>query len=66
MGVGIELFNAPWSGLSPVQALHKRVSAWGVYLCLEGQGDLVSRLRTPTTHIIPLVIPIINLLTKSP
>ena len=29
------------------------------------RGDLVSRFRIPTTHIITLVIPIINLLTKS-
>ena len=33
---------------------------------LEGQGDLVSRLVTPITHIVTPVIPIINLLTKSP
>ena len=31
---------------------------------LEGQGDLVSRLITPRTHIVTLFIPIINLLTK--
>ena len=35
-------------------------------LYLEGQGDLVSRLITPITHIVPPVIRIINLLTKSP
>ena len=34
--------------------------------CLEGQGDLVSRLITPITHIVALIIPIINLVTKSP
>ena len=34
--------------------------------CLEGQGDLVSRLITPITHIVTLVIPSINQLTKSP
>ena len=33
---------------------------------LEGKGDLVSRLITPMTHMITLLIPIINLLTKSP
>ena len=33
---------------------------------LEGQGDLVSRLITPITHIVTTIIPIINLLTKSP
>ena len=33
---------------------------------LEGQGDLVSRLITPITHIVTLVILIITLLTKSP
>ena len=36
---------------------------WRGYL--EGQGGLVSRLRTPVTHIVSLVIPIANLLTKS-
>ena len=30
--------------------------------CLEGRGDLVSRLRTPITYIVTLL----NLLTKSP
>ena len=33
---------------------------------LEGQGDEVSRLITPVTQIVTLVIPIINLLTKAP
>ena len=33
---------------------------------LKGQGDLVSRLATPVTHIVTPVIPIIRLLTKSP
>ena len=33
---------------------------------LEGQGDLVRRLVTHITHIVTLVIPIINMLTKSP
>ena len=33
---------------------------------LEGQGDLVSRLITPITHIVTLVLPLINLVTKSP
>ena len=32
---------------------------------LEGLGDLVSRLITPITHIVTLVIPVINLLTKA-
>ena len=36
----------------------------GAYL--EGQGDLVSRLITPITHIVTPIIPIINLVTKSP
>ena len=35
-------------------------------LYLEGQGDLVSRLITPLTHIVSPIIPIINLVTKSP
>ena len=33
---------------------------------LGGSGGLVSRLITPITHIVALIIPIINLLTKSP
>ena len=33
---------------------------------LEGQGDLVSRLITPISYIVALIIPIINLLTTSP
>ena len=36
----------------------------GAYL--EGHGDLVSRLITPIRHIITPIIPIVNLLTKSP
>ena len=35
-------------------------------LYVEGQGDLVSGLVTPITHIVTLVIPISNLLTKPP
>ena len=36
-------------------------------LYLEAQGDLVSRITTPRTHIIvTLIIPIIDLLAKSP
>ena len=33
---------------------------------LDGQGDLVSRLVTPITHIVNLIIPIIHPLTNSP
>ena len=33
---------------------------------LEGQEDLLSRLITPISHIVTLIIPIINLVTKSP
>ena len=35
-------------------------------LYLEGQGDLATRLITPITQIVTLLIPLINLLTKSP
>ena len=35
-------------------------------LYLEGHGDLVSKLIIPITHIKTPVIPLINLLTKSP
>ena len=34
--------------------------------CLEGQGDLVSRLIAPITRTVTLFIPLINLLAKSP
>ena len=37
----------------------------GLRAYLEDQGDLVSRLTTPITHIVTPFIPIINLLTKS-
>ena len=43
---------------------HKGPSIYPDYL--EGQGDLVSRLKTPIAHIVALIIPIISLLTKSP
>ena len=33
---------------------------------LEGQGDSVSRLIAPISHIVTRVIPLMNLLTKSP
>ena len=33
---------------------------------MESQGDLVSRLRTSITHVVILIIPILNLLTTSP
>ena len=32
----------------------------------EGQGDLVSRFINPINHLVTLVTPISNLLTKSP
>ena len=35
---------------------------WGY--CLEGQGDLASRLIVPISHIVTLDILIISLLTK--
>ena len=35
-------------------------------LYLEGQGDLVSRLITPRTHIVILIIPVINHLLSPP
>ena len=37
-----------------------------MYVDLEGQGDLASRLITRITHIVTRTIPIINLFTKSP
>ena len=42
---------------------HIVFKVWGY---LEGQGDLVSILKTPISHIVTPVIPIINLVTKSP
>ena len=44
--------------------MQKCVGACELYL--EGQEDLVSRLVTPITHIVTLIIPIINVVTKSP
>ena len=38
----------------------------GLGAYLEGQGDLVSRIIAPITHIVTPIVPIINLLTKSP
>ena len=32
---------------------------------LEGQGDLGKQVNNPITHIVTLVIPIVNLVTKS-
>ena len=37
----------------------------GFRVYLEGQGDLVSRLITPITRMVNLLIPIIHPLTKS-
>ena len=45
--------------------LYHYYTVWGVHL-LGGSGDLVSRLITPITHIVTLIIPIMNILTKSP
>ena len=36
-----------------------------LYDHLEGQWDLVSRLLAPITHIVSLVIPLVNLILKS-
>ena len=47
-------------------SLHKRYIGTMEGYYLEGQGDLVSRLVSPITQIVTLIIPIINLLTKSP
>ena len=33
---------------------------------LEGQGDLVRRLITPITHLVPLVMLLVNRFTTSP
>ena len=53
------------ASLSPYhQQVHSYMGISVSYL--EGQGDLVSRSRTPITHIVTLVISIINPLTKSP
>ena len=52
------------SGVAPTKDLAAIAEVTTDYL--EGQGDLVSRLITPITHIVTTVIPLINLLTKSP
>ena len=59
---GVE-FRTSWDP-TEVQVYHAMTSLTGKYL--EDQGDLVSRFITPRTHIVSLVIPISNLLTKSP
>ena len=59
---GVE-FRTSWDP-TEVHVYHAMTSLTGKYL--EGQGDLVSIFRTPITHIVSLVIPISNLLTKSP
>ena len=51
-------------GSNPYRAFWGSMLVCGVYL--EGQGDLVSRLITSITHIVTPIIPIINLVTKSP
>ena len=43
-----------------------KVDGCGIGAYLEGQGDFVNRLITPITHVVTLVVPIINLVTKSP
>ena len=44
----------------------ERVDVSDIAAFLEGQGDLKSRLITPLTHIVTLIIHIIHLLTVSP
>ena len=48
------------------QRLSQEMSQTTPITYLEGQGDLVSRLIAPITHIVTLLTPILNLLTKSP
>ena len=52
--------------LPPVAALPHPPKAKPSPAGWEGQGDLVSRLITSITHMVTLIIPFINLLTKSP
>ena len=49
---------------SPRYLTCKEPATEGAYL--EGQEDLASRLITSITHIVTLIIPLANLLTKSP
>ena len=52
----------------PLQHAFRNSGLQGVRVAplLGGSGDLISRLRTPIAHVVPPVIPLINLLTKSP
>ena len=43
-----------------------RPSKLGFMVYLEGKGDLVSGLIPPIRHIMALLIPFVNLLTRSP
>ena len=61
--VGLHVDDVDVAG-KDTRSLDEGFRLWGVYL--EGQGDLVSRLIAPITHIVTLLIPIITLLTKSP
>ena len=51
------------SGLSSDEGMEKHENCCTTYL--EGQGDLVSRLLIPITHIVALIVASVNLLTKS-
>ena len=51
-------------GRSKIVSGREAIVSYTVYL--EGHGDLVSILITPISHIVTPIIPIINLLTKSP
>ena len=53
----------PPTNPDPTERDHKFLRFRGY---LEGHRDLVSRLITPITHIITLIIHLIKLLTKSP
>ena len=47
------------------QSRIKKPFATGAIVYLEGQEDLASRLITTITHAVTLVVPILNLATKS-
>ena len=74
--VGVPPRNNVWYRLATTMCFHSKrkgpcrttsnITKVKPKLYLKGQGDLVSRLRTPMTHIVTPLIPIINLLTKSP
>ena len=61
--VHMEIQKEPQEGHGPFQReLHGVLQR----ACLEGQGDLVSRLITPIIHIVPQLSPLLTYLPDPP